>query len=261
MKILVLGCGTSTGVPLIGCNCKVCSSTNPKNKRLRPSILVSENNFDILIDTSPDLRTQALKFNIKNIDAVLYTHTHADHIFGIDDLRMFNYLKNKDNKFKPIYIPIYASETAINFIKDKFDYIFKEKSQSSKPYLIPNIITDSIEIKHGLKITPIPAYHGKNLIYGYRINDFAYITDVSGIPERSFELLKGLNTLMIDALKYDPHPTHLSVEEAISVSDRISPAKTYFTHMGHNIDYEELHGLYTPDNFTPAFDGLSFELL
>ncbi|MHB1697803.1 MAG: MBL fold metallo-hydrolase [bacterium] len=256
MKILVLGCGTSTGVPLIGCGCKVCSSANPKNKRLRPSILVSENNFDILIDTPPDLRTQALKLNIKNIDAVLYTHTHADHIFGIDDLRMFNYLKNKDNKF----IPIYASKTAVNFIKDKFDYIFKEKSESSKPYLIPNILTDLLEIKPGLKITPIPVYHGKNLIYGYRINDFAYITDVSGIPEPSFELLKGLNTLMIDALRYAPHPTHLSIEEAISISERINPAKTYFTHMGHNVDYEELQSLCKPDIFMPAYDGLSFEL-
>jgi phosphoribosyl 1,2-cyclic phosphate phosphodiesterase len=133
MKILVLGCGTSTGVPLIGCTCGVCTSANEKNKRLRPSVLVSENNFDILIDTAPDLRTQALKFNVKNIDAVLYTHTHADHIFGIDDLRMFNYLKSGGDKF----IPIYASETSVNFIKDKFDYIFKEKSESSKPYLVP----------------------------------------------------------------------------------------------------------------------------
>ncbi|MHB8231775.1 MAG: MBL fold metallo-hydrolase [bacterium] len=256
MKILVLGCGTSTGVPLIGCGCKVCASANPKNKRLRPSILASENNFDILIDTPPDLRTQALNLSIKNIDAVLYTHTHADHIFGIDDLRMFNYLKNHDNRF----IPIYASETAINFIKDKFDYIFKEKSESSKPYLIPHILKNAVEIKPGLKITPVPVYHGKNLIYGYRINDFAYITDVSCIPEPSLDLLKGLNTLMIDALRYRPHPTHLSIEEAILISERINPAKTYFTHMGHNVDYEELHNLCKPDNFIPAYDGLSFEL-
>ena len=258
MKILVLGCGTSTGVPLIGCMCSVCASADPKNKRLRPSVLVSENNFDILIDTAPDLRTQSLKFNVKNIDAVLYTHTHADHIFGIDDLRMFNYLKKDDNKF----IPIYASETAINFIKDKFDYIFKEKSESSKPYLVPNIIKEPLEVKPGLKITPIPVFHGKNLIYGYRINDFAYITDVSSIPEQSFDLLKGLKGLMIDALRYKPHPTHLSIEEAILISEKINPAKTYFTHMGHNIDYEEITGicLCRQDNLIPAYDGLIFEL-
>ena len=258
MKILVLGCGTSTGVPLIGCTCGVCTSANEKNKRLRPSVLVSANNFDILIDTAPDLRTQALKFNVKNIDAVLYTHTHADHIFGIDDLRMFNYLKTGKDKF----IPIYGSETAVNFIKDKFDYIFKEKSESSKPYLVPNVIKEPLEIKPGLKITPIPVFHGRNLIYGYRINDFAYITDVSSIPEQSFDLLKGLKALMIDALRYKPHPTHLSLEEAVIISGKINPAKTYFTHMGHNIDYEEITGICRcgRDDSIPSWDGLSFEL-
>ena len=258
MKILVLGCGTSTGVPLIGCTCGVCTSANEKNKRLRPSVLVSENNFDILIDTAPDLRTQALKFKVKNIDAVLYTHTHADHIFGIDDLRMFNYLKSGGDKF----IPIYASETSVNFIKDKFDYIFKEKSESSKPYLVPNVIKEPLEIKPGLKITPIPVFHGKNLIYGYRINDFAYITDVSSIPEQSAGLLNGLKVLMIDALRYKPHPTHLSLEEAVLISEKINPSKTYFTHMGHNVDYEEISDicLCRSKDLIPSYDGLSFEL-
>ena len=258
MKILVLGCGTSTGVPLIGCNCKVCTSNNRKNKRLRPSILVSENNFDILIDTAPDLRTQALKFNIKNIDAVLYTHTHADHIFGIDDLRMFNYLKKQGNKF----IPVYASETAANFIKDKFDYIFKEKTESSKPYLTLNIIKESFEIRPGLRIAPIPVYHGKNSINGYRINDFAYITDVSSVPETSFDLLKGVSVLMIDALRFDSHKTHFSIAEAITVAERIQPLRTYFTHMGHNIDYDEIAEICSckAKSLIPSYDGLSFEL-
>ncbi len=255
MKVLVLGCGTSTGVPLIGCKCEVCTSSNPKNKRLRPSVIVSENNLDILIDTTPDLRTQALSLKVENVDAVLYTHTHADHIFGIDDLRMFNYLKSKDNRF----IPVYASETAINFIKTKFGYIFEEKSQSSKPYLTPHVLNGSMEIKSGLTITPIPVYHGKNLINGYRINDFAYITDTSKIPESSFGLLKNLDVLMIDALRHKSHPTHLSIEEAIAVSKRINPSKTYFTHMGHDLDYERIKG-YGNDNLMPAYDGLCIEL-
>lgn len=252
MKVLVLGCGTSTGVPLIGCNCKICTSTNPKNKRLRPGVLVSENNLDILIDTPPDLRTQALGLNVKNIDIVLYTHTHADHLYGIDDLRMFNYIKKAP-------IPIYASETAIDFIKNKFDYIFKEKTLSSKPNLIPNILSGGVTINE-LSITAIPVYHGNELINGYRINDFAYITDVSKIPETSFKLLNDLKVLMIDALRYKPHPTHLSIDEAIAVSKRINPFKTYFTHMGHNIDYEEIEKLNSNDNFIPTYDGLTFEI-
>ncbi len=259
MKILVLGCGTSTGVPLIGCKCSVCTSSNLKNKRLRPSILISVNNFDILIDTSPDLRTQALKFNLKNIDAVLYTHTHADHIFGIDDLRMFNYIKKKDNKF----IPVYGSEQSIEFIKNKFDYIFKEKTESSKPYLIANTIKNSFEIQPQVTITPVPVFHGKNLIYGYRINDFAYITDVSSIPEPSFDLLKGVNALMIDALRFDTHGTHLSIEQAVAASEKIKPARTYFTHMGHNVDYDEIAEICSCKSkqaFIPSYDGLSFEL-
>lgn len=252
MKVLVLGCGTSTGVPLINCNCDICVSTDPKNKRLRPSVLISENNTDILIDTPPDLRTQSLRFGVKNIDMVLYTHTHADHLFGIDDLRMFNFVKQAP-------IPIYASEKAINFIKNKFDYIFVEKTLSSKPDITPNILEGHIKI-NGLDITAVPVYHGDNLINGYRINDFAYITDVSEIPEASFDLLRNLKVLMIDALRHKPHKTHLSVKEAIAVSKKIKPARTYFTHMGHQVDYKEIIKLPAEYNIIPAYDGLSFDV-
>lgn len=251
MKVLVLGSGTSTGVPLIGCNCNVCKSPNPKNKRMRPSILVSVNGLDILIDTPPDLRTQSLLYNITNIDIVLYTHTHADHLFGIDDLRMFNYLKNGP-------IPIYGSDRAIEFIKDKFDYIFKKKTLSSKPNLIPNIISRPVEIG-GVKITPVPVFHGDELINAYRINDFAYITDVSKIPESSFGLLKNLKVLMLDALRHRKHATHLSVEEALKISKKLAPGVTYFTHMGHDMDYNEVKKLSVTDNVIPAWDGLTFE--
>lgn len=256
MQVLVLGCGTSTGVPLIGCRCKVCSSPNPKNKRLRPSALItSDDGFSILIDTSPDLRTQALLNNVKRVDAVLYTHTHADHVFGIDDLRMFNYLRDENDRF----IPIYASETAMSFIKNKFDYIFKEKSQSSKPYLDPRIISGPVGITRGITVTPVPVFHGINMIYGYRINNFAYLTDVSGIPEESYGLLQGLDTLMIDALRLHPHPTHLSIEEAIAHARRINAKKTYFTHMGHHVDYEEIKTTCGNDGLMPSYDGLSFQ--
>ncbi len=252
MKVLVLGCGTSTGVPLINCNCNICSSTNPRNSRLRPSVLISENNLDILIDTPPDLRTQSLRFGVKNIDIVLYTHTHADHLFGIDDLRMFNFSKKNP-------IPIYASERAINFIKNKFDYIFEKKTLSSKPNISTNILEGSVKI-NGIDVTAIPVYHGDNMINGYRINDFAYITDVSEIPEASFHMLHNLKVLMIDALRYKPHKTHLTVNEAIIISRKIKPVKTYLTHMGHDIDYEAIVKLYAEYNIIPAYDGLSFNI-
>jgi len=251
MKIIVLGSGTSTGVPVIGCNCSVCTSLNPKNNRLRPSVIIQGSGINCLIDTPPDLRTQALKFNIKRIDCVLYTHIHADHLFGIDDLRMFNYIQKSP-------IPIYASEDHLKSIIAKFDYIFKEKLLSSKPNLIPNIINKKIEF-NGLSILPVPVYHGNQLINGYRINDFAYLTDTSKIPESSLNLLKDLKVLMIDALRYKKHPTHLTVEEAINISNALKPSKTYLTHMGHNIKYEEIKAN-LPSNIAPSYDGLEIDI-
>jgi phosphoribosyl 1,2-cyclic phosphate phosphodiesterase len=252
MKILVLGSGTSTGVPLIGCNCEVCTSENPKNKRLRPSILITENDVNCLIDTTPDLRAQALKFNILKIDLVLYTHTHADHLFGIDDLRMFNYIKKGA-------IPIYASEKDIETITTRFDYIFKKKTQSSKPDLIPNIIIDNKINFKNIDIQSVPVFHGSQLINGYRIKDLAYLTDVSKIPEESFKLLQGIKVLMIDALRYDEHPTHLTVAKAIEISNILKPKFTYLMHMGHKIEYEKLSAS-LPPNIFPSFDGLTFEI-
>ncbi len=252
MKVKVLGSGTSTGVPLIGCDCKVCISQNPKNKRLRPSILIEEKGVNCLIDTTPDLRTQALNFNVKKIDCVFYTHTHADHLHGIDDLRIFNYIQKGS-------IPVFASENDIKTITTKFDYIFKkEKLLSSKPDLIPNIIDKKLEFK-GLTFLSIPIYHGYDLINGYRLKTLAYLTDISKIPESSLELLEGLDALMIDALRYQKHPTHLSVEEAINISGILKPSKTYLIHMSHKIDYEEIKKA-LPPNIIPSYDGLEFEI-
>ena len=252
MKILVLGSGTSTGVPLIGCNCEVCTSNNPKNKRLRPSIFIQEDGVNCLIDTTPDLRAQALKYNILKIDLVLYTHTHADHLFGIDDLRMFNYIKKGP-------IPIYASEKDINTITTRFDYIFKKKTQSSKPDLIPNIIINNKINFDNIKIQAIPVFHGNQIINGYRIKDMAYLTDVSKIPDESLELLRGVKVLMIDALRYTEHPTHLTVGDAIKISNMLKSETTYLMHMGHKIEYEKLSAD-LPPNIVPSFDGLEFEI-
>jgi phosphoribosyl 1,2-cyclic phosphate phosphodiesterase len=248
MKVIVLGSGTSTGVPVIGCNCRVCTSQNPKNRRLRASIIIQQNEYNILVDTSVDLRAQCLTNKIRRIDAVLYTHTHADHLYGVDELRIFNFIQHGK-------IPIYGSEETIESIKRTFPYLFTDVFYGGgKPYLIPNVINGNLELA-GLKITPVEIMHGDLPIFGYRVMNFAYITDVSEIPDDSMNSLKDLDVLIIGALRYEPHPTHFTIEQAIKVIKELKPRKAYLTHLGHSIDHEELEKN-LPENIAPAFDGL-----
>ncbi len=248
MKITVLGSGTSTGVPVIGCTCRVCTSENPKNKRLRASIIVENNGQSILVDTSTDLRTQCLAYKIKRIDAVLYTHTHADHLYGVDELRIFNFIQRGK-------IPIYGSKETIESIKRTFPYLFMDIFYGGgKPYLIPNIIDGDFEL-YGIKITPVEIMHGDLPIFGYRFSNFAYVTDVSEIPDDSINLLKDLKVLLIGALRYEPHPTHFTIEEALNVIEKLKPQNAYLTHLGHSVDHEELEKR-LPKNVAPAYDGL-----
>ncbi len=248
MKVTVLGSGTSTGVPVIGCNCRVCTSKNPKNKRLRASIIVENNEENILVDTSIDLRAQCLAYKIKRIDAVLYTHTHADHLYGVDELRIFNFIQHRK-------IPIYGSEETIESIKRTFPYLFTDVFYGGgKPYLIPNIIDGNLELS-GIKITPVEIMHGDLPIFGYRFSNFAYVTDVSEIPDESMNLLRDLEVLMIGALRYEPHPTHFTIEEALKVIEELKPRNAYLTHLGHSVDHDELEKS-LPKNVAPAYDGL-----
>ncbi len=218
-SILVLGSGTSVGVPMIGCHCKVCQSTDPRDKRLRPSVLLRLGDKRILIDTTPDFRYQALHFKIERLDAILFTHSHADHILGLDDVRPFNFMQRND-------IPIYASADALVTIKRTFEYVFDESpTESSRPRLKVNIFDSAPIHVAGVAIQPVRVNHGRGTVYGFRFGDCAYLTDHSGIPPASLELLAGLDVLFLDALRLNPHPTHSTVEESLRTVALLQPKR------------------------------------
>jgi len=252
MRVIILGCGTSTGVPIIGCNCSTCTSNNPKNKRTRTSVFIQKHKKNILIDTSTDLRFQALSHDIRRIDAVLYTHSHADHTHGIDELRTYNFV----NK---MVIPCYGNPQTVSTIKMNFRYIFDGSyAAGGKPQLEIASVTDEFDF-HGIRITPIEIHHADWLIFGYRIGKMAYLTDCSGIPEKSMKKLRGLDLLIIDALRYTPHSAHFSVDQAVERTRSIEPRLAVLTHMGHELEYDEL-SRQLPEGIMPAYDGMEFGL-
>ena len=252
MKVVILGCATSTGVPIIGCQCSVCTSDNPKNKRTRCSVFIESRGKNILIDSSTDLRFQALKHNITRLDAVLYTHSHADHTHGIDELRTFNFVND-------MVIPCYGNSFTINNLKNNFGYIFDGVySVGGKPKLKLNIVEDDFDFD-GMSIIPVEINHASWMILGYRIGNFAYLTDCSGIPSESMEKLNGLDLLIISALRYREHPAHFNIEQAIQITQKINPKLAVFTHMGHEVEYDTLLSE-LPDNIVPAYDGMEVEL-
>jgi len=252
MRITILGCGTSFGVPMIACKCPVCTSTDPKNKRTRSSILVTHDGKNILVDTTTDLRAQAIANGIERVDAVLYTHHHAEHIHGIDELRRFNWLQSSS-------IPCYGSPETLGRLRDIFGYIFKDPG---KPGWQPNLTTQDVDGPFelcGLTVTPVEVMHGDLPIYGYRFGDFAYLTDFIEIPEESEELLKGLKLLVVEALRYEPHPTHVSLSQAIEVVERLKPGRAVFTHMAHAFDYDKVMNE-LPDGVELGYDGQIIEV-
>jgi len=252
MKVTLLGCATSTGVPIIGCPCSICTSNNPKNKRTRCSVFVESNRKNILIDSSTDLRFQALRHNITRLDAVLYTHSHADHTHGIDDLRTFNFINN-------MVIPCYGNALTINNLKNNFGYIFDGvHSAGGKPKLELNVVENNFDFD-GINIIPIEINHANWIILGYRIGNFAYLTDCSGIPPESMEKLKGLDLLILSALRYREHPAHFNIDQAVEMAQKLNPKLTVFTHMGHEVEYDTLLSE-LPDNIVPAYDGMELEL-
>ncbi len=252
MRVIVLGCATSTGVPIIGCTCPVCTSENPKNKRTRCSLYVETQGKNILIDTSTDLRFQALRHSITKLDAVLYTHSHADHTHGIDELRTYNFMNN-------MVIPCFGNTQTLANIENNFKYIFDGvRSAGGKPKLELNIINGEFGIGDA-SVIPVEIYHADWLIYGYRIGNMAYLTDCSGIPSESMDKLQGLELLIISALRYRPHEAHLNVEEAVMTVGELNPRLTVLTHMGHELEYDKLKSE-LPDGIVPAYDGMEVEL-
>lgn len=260
MKVTVLGSGTSQGIPIVGCRCRTCLSKDLKDKRLRVSVYIETSStidgktLHLLIDTSPDFRQQMLVNRITDIDSVLYTHHHVDHIMGLDDIRQINQLRKKA-------VDLYGNELTLDCIKRAFSFIFDENTYRGGgiPEVIPKVITlDKFAIS-GVEITPIEYYHGPTIVFGYRIGDFAYLTDCSFIPESEFPKLEGLRYLIIDALRHRPHPTHFNFEQAIEVSQRIGAKQTYFTHITHDILHEE-DDARLPKGINLAYDGLTFEV-
>ncbi len=253
MKITVLGAGSSAGTPVIGCECPVCHSSNIRNKRSRcSSIITLDNGSNILIDTSPDFKMQAMREKINKIDAVLFTHHHADHCHGIDDLRAYC------QKYKQA-IPIFANENTMKELKLKFNYAIREESQFwETPVLQANIVNGPFHIEE-TQIIPLPVIHGRMEILGYRLGNLAYITDVSEIPESTLDLLQGVDILLLDCLRYEPHFSHYGFKQSLEMSEKIKAKRTFFIHMTHDIEYDAVSSD-LPDNVYLAYDGLQLNL-
>lgn len=256
LRVTILGSGTSSGVPVIACRCAVCTSESPFNRRTRTSVRIEVGDRVVLIDTSTDLRQQALRHAIDRVDAVIYTHAHADHILGLDDLRIFNFRQG-------VAIPCYGSSDTLHTIARTFSYVFEgaQSEGGGRPQIDLIEIGDSDRSIHvcGLDVIPIPVMHGRRRILGYRVGTFAYVTDCSMIPDDSFGLLEGVEFLVLGALRYRPHPTHFTVEEAQAAATRIGARQTYLTHIAHDVDHENpLVSL--REGVEIGFDGLTFEL-
>jgi phosphoribosyl 1,2-cyclic phosphate phosphodiesterase len=250
-RVTMLGSGTSTGVPVIGCPCAVCRSDNPKNKRMRPGLKLEFDNGVVLVDTPTDLRQQALRFGLPRLDAVLFTHPHADHIFGLDDIRIFNFRQRRA-------IPCYGSEATLGALRRTFAYVFEAGQEGGgKPQLDLIPVREPFELL-GRAIVPVPVWHGSMEVFGYRCGEFAYVTDCNIIPEASFRLLAGVEILILDALRYRPHSTHFSVEEAVEAAERIGARRTILTHFSHDVDHDA-PAVPLPAGVELGYDGLAFD--
>ena len=250
--LTILGSGTSTGIPVIGCSCAVCLSDDPHNQRTRCSALLSYGDSNILIDTATDLRQQMLREKIHHIAAVLYTHVHADHLHGIDDLRVFT-LRDKSA------IPLYGAGPTLKQIRHNFSYIF---DPTSEPGYIPQLVTCPVTERFdlcGLSVVPVPLLHGTMGVFGYRVGPLAYLTDCNGIPESSLKLLAGVEYLVIDGLRIKPHRTHFNFQQAVAMAQKIGATHTWLTHLSHEIDHQK-HEEQLPAGIRLAFDGQQIEV-
>jgi len=253
VRITFLGTGTSHGVPMIGCDCRTCRSSDPRDHRLRPSVfLEAGDGTSLLVDAGPDLRTQALRFGVRRVDALLFTHGHADHVLGLDDVRRFNAIHRRP-------MACYADAATVADVRQMFSYVFDPATPKGGglPQLALFTIAGPFSIG-GLEIVPVPIMHGRRPILGLRIGRFAYLTDCSAIPEASWPLVAGLDVLVLDALRERPHPTHFCLDEAIAAARRIGARQTWFTHMAHDLEHEPTCAR-LPADMQLAYDGLVVE--
>jgi phosphoribosyl 1,2-cyclic phosphate phosphodiesterase len=250
VELTFLGTGTSNGIPVIGCGCAVCHSDDPHDRRGRTSAVVRYDGRTILIDTATELRSQALATGLDHVDAVLFTHAHADHTGGFDDLRRFN-------EIAQAHLPVFTSPETAAMLRERFAYAFEDAFPfyGGKPDLTLHEVTGPFDL-FGQSIVPVPVTHGRAAVLGYRFGDLAYVTDAKTIHEPSLALLEGLDLLVLNALRVRPHPTHLSVAEAVAIIERLRPREAYLVHLSHELGHEEATAL-LPSNVHVAYDGLT----
>ncbi len=253
LKVTFLGTGTSTGVPVVACNCPICKSGDVRDKRFRTSAMLTINERNIVIDCGPDFRIQMLRNNVEEIDAIIFTHGHRDHIAGLDDIRAFNYILNKD-------IDIYGSEEVLEAIQTEFPYIFTETRYFGTPQLVTHAIENTPFIVNDIKIIPIEVMHNKLSVFGYRIGDFTYITDASYIPVEEMVKMKGSKVLVLNALRNSRHISHFSLGEAVEVVEKLEPEMTYLTHISHFLGLHEEVEKKLPQHIRLAYDNLVIEI-
>jgi phosphoribosyl 1,2-cyclic phosphate phosphodiesterase len=253
LELTLLGTGTSTGVPVLACDCSVCRSEDPHDKRLRTSALLSINGRNYVIDSGPDFRTQLIREKVKDLDAILFTHAHRDHIAGLDDVRAFNYVLNKT-------IHIYASEEVERSIRSEFPYIFRDDGYFGRPRIDIHRISNNAFMLEGLTIIPIQVKHHLMDVFGFRIGDLCYITDASSIEDSEVEKIKGCKVLVVNALRKSRHISHFSTDEAFDLVSRINPEAAIITHMSHFIGkHEDLYSEF-PSRVVPGFDGMRIQI-